>query len=1088
MHPGTSGAASPVFCFYLGPNSVKQRDDTDGYKDKQNESEYLSFKKDDNKLLDWAGKNRWNVSETATSDINQLIEAGDFNVGTIASILRKEKAGWAQSVQAIELNAPKQPAIESFDQFDEYVHALAPSLLSLRTLNPTERSSGTSGLEEKLDSFLSSYSEQNEQKLGPLPVAGIALLSIALGAALPILFVGIFLLYKRRHDWLPMLNRGANQPLRNDGDQDSPRTELKNLLEKHKDEYGKRITSDDVRFRSFYESLQEIVKNWPPAMADDFSLDKEDYDMAMDITRKFTHIKFTDGTKIAEALTQIHQYLVDVNALLESYTGVEGGDEGPKEIIGRASKQLDPFKTQGENGDEKGLTVSELVAQHSQLSAAVDRCLQLVEPRDPRGNERETDYDPADKTERLEKHIHDLVKRPTTKRADLSVVKENLKIALDSQSEDVKELSVILLAKLEDFRKYHDSLDRDRLDQWTVKTVGHCAHFLNEERKIYLKCLKSIEGLDFERIDTFKLSPDKVQESIIKVIKYIEDLKAAKNLCESEHKNVAETETLVETLYECFEELSGTAAEREQTLRNIAEEYRTLKRERASIESTISPHEKGDDSLVTGISNIINKYTPLKYKFENLERHYVESRLMEEGDDPTEKAIRVAVDYKALKDDLARLEQATAGINRDSRRPIDMAIAALGFYEKDKANLDRVAEKFTPYVQRLETPFAAAARIADEFKTINDDIYAVSDALKGLGQLDEKPAKTVARLVSENERLSRQVGMIEQHFRRYARDSGETPVQVAARMAQEYEESLHELSLYFQIENGNLLRCVQAVGQLMRGINASLETAGLRGGNFADRLKKLLAHHKWLSEENRDRQALIKALGGYLNFQDLETMGVASALHLVEQEDPYKRRLRLGLSSALLAWREAVSDLMSNGSLQVINALKIKEIDREIETKLSGIIKKLQDESPDAFWREGIKPGFAYDWLHFLFRADLLLHTYFSGDAALLPLSDVLSIAAASLRAGMQGVKVKLEAPGLLSAVPTQSPEQIDIQYKPDDALRSIPEVVSRVRLSLDQRQTDFIVDIKNFRYQEANNYVGVCRVVGASPSEWRRV
>jgi len=225
---------------------------------------------------------------------------------------------------------------------------------------------------------------------------------------------------------------------------------------------------------------------------------------------------------------------------------------------------------------------------------------------------------------------------------------------------------------------------------------------------------------------------------------------------------------------------------------------------------------------------------------------------------------------------------------------------------------------------------------------------------------------------------------------------------------------------------------------------------------------------------------LASKLSTYLNMPAESTLGAAteanSYLRQLEQEGDEHRQLRLRLSAALIALHQASEKVRSKDRAVVLKLLQLEDITTGL-VKLLQILGKLPGEK---LWSIGIANAFSEGWLHRLFRAELILKTYYSTGQ---PLYEPIHQAGEALRQAMGAFGVELKPAITLLEEPPKGAETL---YNAHPLLYAQEEVKKKVRERIDAGGITFVVDVEAVPYQEFRGkepYAG--HVVLVNPSEW---
>jgi hypothetical protein len=201
---------------------------------------------------------------------------------------------------------------------------------------------------------------------------------------------------------------------------------------------------------------------------------------------------------------------------------------------------------------------------------------------------------------------------------------------------------------------------------------------------------------------------------------------------------------------------------------------------------------------------------------------------------------------------------------------------------------------------------------------------------------------------------------------------------------------------------------------------------------------------------------------------------------------PYARQLRLGLSAALLSWDQAVESLWNKGKVHVLSALQLSHTNQRdgVKDKLKDLLATIEEYPDQELWKKVLHPGFGGTgggWLHRLFRAEILLQTYFSGDKVFSDFIDIIRQAATSTRRTMRLLEVEL-VPVTLLDLP---PKDVATGYRVYPDLTQLDEVRRKVKERL-KLGDGFVIDVMGFPFEgtpDTPKFQG--NLVLVTPSQW---
>jgi len=276
---------------------------------------------------------------------------------------------------------------------------------------------------------------------------------------------------------------------------------------------------------------------------------------------------------------------------------------------------------------------------------------------------------------------------------------------------------------------------------------------------------------------------------------------------------------------------------------------------------------------------------------------------------------------------------------------------------------------------------------------------------------------------------------------------------------------------------------IERTKSVIRGILPEAE------GDVHEMAESLVDRYEDLQAAAKGCQELCQAFSHYLDFdwQDFGTSPeVRRYLEIVQMEMGSEHRpLRLGLAAALIGLERARTRLLeTRHGDTVVSGLRIRSIESGLAELLRERLARVEREE---LWVRGLRPGFSLNWLHELFRAELILQSFYENGSDHRELADAVSMASAVLRFAMRGLGKGIEDVVLLETFPSEPPEGwARPRYLADEDLRSLSEVNRRVLEELRTRD-NFIVDVERFRLTGDDEHPGECRVVVVSPAEWRQ-
>lgn len=239
-------------------------------------------------------------------------------------------------------------------------------------------------------------------------------------------------------------------------------------------------------------------------------------------------------------------------------------------------------------------------------------------------------------------------------------------------------------------------------------------------------------------------------------------------------------------------------------------------------------------------------------------------------------------------------------------------------------------------------------------------------------------------------------------------------------------------------------------------------------------LAQLLQYERETAEQSHE---LVTKLTDYAS---LPTIGTNELFNLVaaEKKGP-GRDLRFVLSVGVSALTRALAQLAARGDDGLLKILKLEKAVRKL-----GELQQAQVGLPDkdTLWAHGLYGGFSDDnWLHELFRADLLLRTYFTGEA-FAGIADAVTVLAAGMREVLRQCGHDVLPVALLADLPASNEWA---QSPVSKALRERPEVQRAVAKHAARGNPEFAVDVHAFAYF-ADQTFGPVRLFQYSPRDWQ--
>ncbi|HKQ06946.1 MAG TPA: hypothetical protein VJ464_17585 [Blastocatellia bacterium] len=345
---------------------------------------------------------------------------------------------------------------------------------------------------------------------------------------------------------------------------------------------------------------------------------------------------------------------------------------------------------------------------------------------------------------------------------------------------------------------------------------------------------------------------------------------------------------------------------------------------------------------------------------------------------------------------------------------------------------------------------------------------------------------------------------------------GEDVFQAIPRLLNEQKNSLTALKEYVNPAS-SLAEAVRKVGEQYTAIAGRVrEVLPEAQGPVAERVQQLAAGYLDQKErrtraeaERMDARALAKEVAAQLHF-NADHLGRATDpidllrrhLSREKQTDVYQQ-LRMGLSAALITLQKAQQIDQAAEQRMVIDALYVEAVQEGLTRLLDEMEKYLDDEesptngnsgspsssSPtedsarkrykDRLWEKGLYKALNDQWLHFLFRADLLLRTYFPQRPDMVFLQEAVSLAGSATRVALYELGVEVMRIELFEPLPEGMPN--DSVYS---ALRELPAVREKILKEL-RHHSGFIIDVTAFPIRVNGKPLNPGRAVPVNPSTW---
>ena len=254
----------------------------------------------------------------------------------------------------------------------------------------------------------------------------------------------------------------------------------------------------------------------------------------------------------------------------------------------------------------------------------------------------------------------------------------------------------------------------------------------------------------------------------------------------------------------------------------------------------------------------------------------------------------------------------------------------------------------------------------------------------------------------------------------------------------------------------------------------------------AEAVAQLVKEHRDLAEERRRGLAFVGEVASYLRLQpsgaepSAALFGIQKALQ-VEASGPH-RPLRLGLTASLAAWSRGVEQLRQSDQKSLLDVLRLDPV----EQYLCSFLESIENATLEALG-EDLLSGFPKKWLFTLFRAEILMDTYFSHVASCEVLRGALKLASGTIRIALQHFDCRVLHIDLLASRPFLPVAEDRIIRKLDTTseFRDIAEVKVKVAPLVESGE-DIFVDVRSFVWLRGQEMNWRFEVVGINPGDWR--
>ena len=375
------------------------------------------------------------------------------------------------------------------------------------------------------------------------------------------------------------------------------------------------------------------------------------------------------------------------------------------------------------------------------------------------------------------------------------------------------------------------------------------------------------------------------------------------------------------------------------------------------------------------------------------------------------------------------------------------------------------------------------------------------------------------KLLEDFERQNQKVAVTKRAFNEVPGYTGEDIFQDAQRMAKDQQKAMTLLFRGPSGRGGDIVEAISAMTEDLNYVECLLdrEVPGVEGSIREKACKMVDKYYKadeaahradQLEEDLQNLRTECDAAETQLTNGRTLSSELADRLHFNKQKITDSNKpvsallselsrapsrlwhLRLGLSSSLLILNRAVEGLETHDRADIIDALKIHHVKSGMETFLLNL--------EEGHLVQEVDQGFANNWLHDLFRANLLLRTYFSDSdssnasgATIRLLRDAISQAAIALNLTLNESGYSISDISLLEP----SPDDVESEgtYK---ELRRVPEIKLKIQAEIRilqangtlqeaVREKKVVVDVFSFPFTYGNGKKAGGRVATLSPSDW---
>lgn len=312
-------------------------------------------------------------------------------------------------------------------------------------------------------------------------------------------------------------------------------------------------------------------------------------------------------------------------------------------------------------------------------------------------------------------------------------------------------------------------------------------------------------------------------------------------------------------------------------------------------------------------------------------------------------------------------------------------------------------------------------------------------------------------------------------------------IESALLYVREHKEADSEFNARLQNDRLSFSEKVAQFCNTLDQIKRKVKSTAKPDEPLEDVVSRIVDDYDKVKEVKEDSLALARELSKYLNYSPIPDTELKQSLESIRGETQAQRLLRLGLSSTLIMLKDVLKGIYASNRTDVIEAINLDKLLNE------GIYRKLLEESGNLrgneLWTDSLHRRFSAGELHELFRAELLIRSYFSGDDTFAALHDVLSQACVAIRGAMREMKIMPRAIALFC----EPPDGATLHYDPDAKLRAVNEVNARVKQFIGRTDTttskELVVDVTYFGYKDANDRreaESPFHVLVLNPSRWR--